>query len=136
MDAETSPSDGGKVERNRCKASFPVYECLCAQTRGEPGPGNEMMEEDGAMKTNYEVMKAGDDDESQGGGAFGHGHVDQVFCRKAKGFLDGLCESSCPLWDGIKEQDSGCWFHTSWCSLVCLPRLFDVVLNSRNNRAV
>lgn len=60
-----------------------------------------MMEEDGVMKTNYGVMKAGDDDASQGGGIFGR-WLHQVFCRKAR-VLDGLCESSCPLWDGIKE---------------------------------
>lgn len=55
-----------------------------------------MMEVDGVMKTNYGVMKAGDDDDvSQGGGTFGH-LLHQVFCRKTRVF-DGLCESSCPL---------------------------------------
>lgn len=29
--------------------------------------------------------------------------------------LDSLCESSCPLCDGIKEKHTGRWFHTSWC---------------------
>ncbi len=37
----------------------------------------------------------------KGGGIFGH-WPHQVFCRKAR-VLDGLCESSCPLCDGIKE---------------------------------
>lgn len=60
-----------------------------------------MMEEDRAMKSNYGVMTAGDDDVSRGGGISGH-WPHQVFCQKAR-LLDGLCESSCPLWDGIKE---------------------------------
>ena len=34
VDAETSPQTGGP-ECNRCKRSFPVYECLCVQTCGE-----------------------------------------------------------------------------------------------------
>lgn len=59
------------------------------------------MEEDGVTKTYYGVMKGGDDDVSQGGGIFGH-WLHQVFCRKAR-VIDGLCESSCPLCDGIKE---------------------------------
>lgn len=38
-----------------------------------------MMEEDGAMKTNCGVMKAGDDDDvSRGGAVFGH-RLHQVF---------------------------------------------------------
>lgn len=39
-----------------------------------------MMEEDGVMKTNRGVMKAGDDDDdvSRGGGVFGH-WLHQVF---------------------------------------------------------
>lgn len=40
VDAETSPSDRGKLECNRCKGSFPVYECLCVQTCGKSGNGN------------------------------------------------------------------------------------------------
>lgn len=34
VDAETSPQTGGP-ECNRCKGSFPVYQCLCVQTCGE-----------------------------------------------------------------------------------------------------
>lgn len=62
VDAETSPSDRGKLKCNWCKGSFPVYESLCVQTRGELSNGNYMMEEDRVMKTDYGVMKAGDDD--------------------------------------------------------------------------
>lgn len=40
VDAETSPSDRGKLKCNPCKGSFPVYERLCVQTCGESGNGN------------------------------------------------------------------------------------------------
>lgn len=60
-----------------------------------------MMEEDGVMKTNYGAMKASDDKVQQGGGIFGR-WFHQVFCGKTR-LLDALCESSCPLWAGIRE---------------------------------
>lgn len=47
-----------------------------------------MMEEDGVMKTKHGVMKAGDDDVSQGGGISGH-WLHQVFRRKAS-----ICKTS------------------------------------------
>lgn len=40
VDAETSLSDRGKLKCNGCKASFPVFDCLCVQTSSA---GNETM---------------------------------------------------------------------------------------------
>lgn len=42
LDAETSPSDIGKLECNRCKGRFPVYGslCVCVRTVKESGNGN------------------------------------------------------------------------------------------------